>query len=637
MNSSFMGIEIGKRGLMSHQQALHTTGHNISNAENREYSRQRVVISAADPLYVPALNRAETPGNIGQGSEVSIVERVRNAFIDDRIVAEMDVSGYWETKDTLIRQIEQIYNEPSADSLRSRLDELWRGWEELSRYPEQRATREVVKEKAINLASEVRNIFRQLYDLRENVNNQVGARVNEINSIGRNIRDLNVRILKAEALGDQPNDLRDRRDALIEQLSNLVNIAVGRSDRDETIVYISGENFIQGEIFRPLEARPDGENHGFYRVVWQETGTDITLEGGILKGLIETRDVTLRENINDINAFAVNLTDLTNEVHRDGFGRRGETNFNFFRHIPISGDNVDGNHDLNNDGIADVTAIFKVAGNNRVDASAPIGITGTITLMTNDGRDMLTQVSYNANDSVLSVIRKINDARTGVVAYLDHNGHFGIKATTARDHDRRNFMIRYLEDSGQFLVGLTGVLREGGANGSFDYRRVNDIMKFLPEREHITITPQYNPASVMAVDDSIIADVDRIAAAQGRDIGGTGDFNTTNGVGDGTNALRIARLRQKNAMVDSNSTFNEFYNGLIARIGTQGQQAQDRVRNQQTLLTNLKNMRESVSGINLDEEMSNMVMFQHGYNASARVISMFDKMLETIIRLGVGA
>ncbi len=634
MNSSFMGLEIGRRGLMSHQQALHVTGHNISNAENREYSRQRVVISSSDPLYLPALNRAETPGNIGQGAHVAIVERIRNLFIDDRIVAETEVAGYWETRNELVRQIEQIYNEPSADSLRSRMDELWRSWEELSRYPEQRATREVVKEKAINLAGEVRNLFRQLDDLRGNINNQVQGRVNEINSIGQNIRDLNVRILKSEALGDNPNDLRDRRDALVEQLSRLVNISVGRSDHDETIVYIGGENFIQGEVFRPLEARPDENNHGFFRVVWQQTGTDIALEGGVLKGLIEMRDVVLRENINDINSFALNLTDLTNEVHRDGFGRRGETNISFFSHLPISGDNVDGNHDLNNDGVADVSAIFRVSGANRINASAPIGITGTITMMANDGTDNPVQVSYNANDTMLSVIRKINDARTGVVAYLNHNGRLAVKATVARDDDRRNFMIRYLEDSGQFLVGLTGVLRESGAAGSFDYRRVNDIMKFMPDREHISITPQYNPAANMGVSNAVAGDVDRIAAAMGSDVGGTGDFNTSNGVGDGSNALRLARLRQQNAMIDNNSTFNEFYNGLIARIGTQGQQAQDRVRNQTTLLTNLTNLRESVSGINLDEEMSNMVMFQHGYNASARVISMFDKMLETIIGLG---
>ena len=104
MNSTFMGIEIGKRGLHSHQQALHVTGHNISNAENKEYSRQRVVITSADPLYVPALNRSNSPGNIGQGSVVQTVERIRDSFIDDRIVAEKDVMGYWNTKNDFIHQ-----------------------------------------------------------------------------------------------------------------------------------------------------------------------------------------------------------------------------------------------------------------------------------------------------------------------------------------------------------------------------------------------------------------------------------------------------------------------------------------------------------------------------------------------------
>jgi len=89
-------------------------------------------------------------------------------------------------------------------------------------------------------------------------------------------------------------------------------------------------------------------------------------------------------------------------------------------------------------------------------------------------------------------------------------------------------------------------------------------------------------------------------------------------------------------MIDANATFNDFYTSLIGRIGSQGEEAKDRVANQETLLKNLANLRESVSGINLDEEMANMVQFQHGYNASARVIAMIDRMLETIIKLGTG-
>jgi flagellar hook-associated protein 1 FlgK len=634
MNSTFMGLEIGKRGLMSHQQAINVTGHNIANAENKEYSRQRVVITAADPLYVPSLNRSNAPGNIGQGSVVQSIERIRDTFIDDRIVSEKNTMGYWKVRNDFLYQVQTVYNEPSDQALRSRLDELWKSWEELSKYPEMRSTREVVKEKAVNLSHEVNAIYSQLYDLKLDANRQIAHRVEEINMYAKDLRDLNERILKAEALGDKPNDLKDRRDALIEKLSGLLDISVGRSDKDETIVYIGSENLVQGEIIRPLDVVQDSEKDGLYKVVWKDTGRDITIRGGELAALLDIRDKVIRQNINDINSFAANLTDLTNEVHRDGFGRNNSTNVNFFRELMLS-DNVDGNVDLNNDGVNDTSAIFKVSGNNKIDASAAIGISGTLTFAANNEMDSPVQIDYNVSDTALTVIKKINDAHMGVVAYLNHNGQLALKGTVAQDTDKKNFMIRHLEDTGQFLVGLAGILKQSGPQGSFDYRRIDDITKFLPGREHITITPKFNPAAYMAVSAAVRQDVDRIAAARGKDVGGTGDVNTSNGIGDGTNALRIAGLRFKDAMIDSNSTFNDFYTAVISRVGTQGEESKDRVRNQETLLKNLANLRESVSGINLDEEMSNLVAFQHGYNAAIRVITAMDRMLETLItRMG---
>ena len=633
MNSTFMGIEIGKKGLASHQQALHVTGHNISNAANKEYSRQRVVITAADPLYVPALNRSNTPGNIGQGAIIQSVERIRDAFIDDRIVVEKDVAGYWKTRSDFLYQVETVYNEPSDQSVRSKLDALWKSWEELSKYPEERSTREVTKEKAVNLANEVKHVYRQLYDLQQNANRQIAHQVEQVNVYAVEIRDLNERILKAEALGDNPNDLKDKRDALIEKLSEIVNISVGRSDKDELIVYIDGENLVQGEVVHPLLALNDNDNNGYYKVVWKGTETDVSIKGGSLLALIETRDVILRDNINNMNAFAVNLVDLVNEVHRDGFGRNGKTNIDFFEYTNIS-DSVEGNHDLNNDGIADVSAIYKVSGSHKIDASAAIGIRGTLTFLSNDQFELEQQIDYTETDTVNTVMKKINDAKLGVAAYINHDGELALKGTISGDKDKKNFMIKHLEDSGQFLVGLTGVLKQSGSQGSFDYRRINDIAKFLPDREHVTISPKYNPAAYIGLSDAVMYDVDNIAAARGKDAGGTGDYNMANGIGDGSNALLIANLRHKNAMIDKNTTFNDFYTSLISKVGAQGEEAKDRTENQETLLKNLTNLRESISGVNLDEEMSAMVTFQHGYNANARMISTFDKMLETIIRLG---
>jgi flagellar hook-associated protein 1 FlgK len=630
-----MGLEIGKKGLQSHQQALHTTGHNISNAENKEYSRQRVIITSADPIYAPAFNRANAPGNIGQGSVVASIERMRDVFIDDRITVETNSFGYWETRNNFVYQIENIYNEPSDQSIRSRLDKLWSSWEELSKYPEERSTREVVKQSAINLSNEVNHVHKQLYELREDANRQVAHKVDQINMFAKDIRGLNERIVKAEALGDKPNDLMDKRDALIEQLSKIVNISLGRTDEDELIVYIEGENLVQGPLMRELEAVPDSENNGMYKVMWKETGTKVYVKNGELAALLEIRDKVLRENINDVNAFTINLIDMVNEVHRDGFSRRGETNIDFFRHITVSS-SPEGNYDINNDGVEDISAIFKVAGTNKLDASAAIGIRGSLTFVTNDELESEVQIDYNEKDTVNSVIRKINDAGLGVVAYLDHNKQLAFKATIAKDSDKKNFMIRHLEDSGQFLTGFTGVLKESGPQGSFDYRRLNDIRKFLSPSEHITVTPRFDPAGYMRVSDRIINDVDSIAAAQGLDVGGTGDFNTGNGIGDGTNSLRIAHLRHKHGMVDKSATFNDFYISLISRIGTQGQESKDRLMSQEVLLKNLTNLRESVSGVNMDEEMSNMIAFQRGYEASARVINTINEMLNTIInRMGL--
>lgn len=100
MGSTFQGIEIGKRGLSVHQQAIQTTGHNISNADNKHYARQRVVMNSMDPIYDPAFNRAEVPGQIGQGVKISEIERVRDSFIDDRIIDSSSLKEYWGKKTT---------------------------------------------------------------------------------------------------------------------------------------------------------------------------------------------------------------------------------------------------------------------------------------------------------------------------------------------------------------------------------------------------------------------------------------------------------------------------------------------------------------------------------------------------------
>ncbi len=215
---------------------------------------------------------------------------------------------------------------------------------------------------------------------------------------------------------------------------------------------------------------------------------------------------------------------------------------------------------------------------------------------------------------------------------MTHDNQLAFKAVTAEDDRRTNFMIRHLQDSGELLVGYAGILNSAGEAGAFDFRRLNEISKLRAPLQDVTLTPIFHPAAYLALSAQVSGDPASIAAGRGKDIGGTGDYNQAGGMGDGANALLIAAaLKQERRMVGRAGNVEEYYTQLIARLGTESRAAEDNVLRQKDDLVHLTKLRQSVMGVSLDEEMSNMVQFQHSYNAAARVISTQDQMLDTII------
>lgn len=640
MGSTFGGIEIGKRGLSAHQAALQTAGHNISNADNENYSRQRVDLQSMDPLYEPAYNRAAGPGQLGQGVTITQISRIRDSFYDDQIANTVNEKEFWESSKNYLYQMEKIFNEPSDNTLRSLTDNFWSSWQELSSYPADLAHREVVLERANGLVTRIQDIYTKLQDLRERADREVVQTVNIINGLGSEIRELNEKILKLQALGDNPNDLMDRRDAAIERLSSLINIKVGRGDSDEVFVFVGEQALVQGVIHRKLKASPEPANDGMARVAFEHNDRNLIMGGGKLLGLIEMRDKAIIERINRTDEFALNIADIVNEIHRDGFGLNGSTNRDFFKIRSLTEDaggaytvqNARGDFDLDGDGIADMTSIFRVTGTNTVDPSRRVGVDGTITLHRPDANRTAIRVDYSADETLDAIIKKINDAKAGVVAYLTHDNQLALKAVV-NDSDRRlNFMINHVEDSGELLVGYTGLLVASGENGAFDSRRTGEMNKLRSPLSEITLTPVFHPSSHIVVDEGLIRDPASIAAGRGKDEGGTGDYNAANGMGDGANALLIAKaLKQGQNRIGYAENPEAFYNSLIAKLGTESRTAEDATQRQTDNLTSLKNLRQSIMGVSLDEEMANMVQFQHAYNASARTINTMDQMLDVII------
>jgi flagellar hook-associated protein 1 FlgK len=624
MQSTFSGIEIGKRSLITHTQGVSTVGHNISNADVEGYSRQRVEMNAFPPLYFPGLNREETPGQIGQGVIVQRIERIKDMILEKRIVDEANSLGYWESRDHFILMLEQVYNEPMELSVRGYLDEFWKAWQELSLHPAERSSREAVLKRGESLIDRIHDMYGRLRGIRDMLEDDVQASVKQVNDILRDIAALNEEIVKVEAVGDNPNDLLDRRDLLVQELSTYADITINTRDPDEYSVYIGALHVVQGKQYEQLTLTPDPLNEGYSRVVWKGTDEDVFFRGGKLAALLELRDADVRGEIQKLDLMTMNFIDLVNEIHSRAYGLNKETGKNFFVEYPFI-NNLQGNYDRDGDGTYDVSYIFRINGTNKLDPKQQIGLRGSITLP--GPLDDIT-VDYYPTDTVEDLINRINLSGAEVVARLNLDGVLSLKALTASYTGNPDFVLRHLEDSGQFLVGYAGILPLPGATGAFDWG-TPDAVDVLRAGAAYAVAPLAHPAAWIQINPDILKDPGTIATSFGLDEG-------EGGQGDGRAALAIARLRTEPVMIGQITTFDNYFADVVAEIGLKGEQAEKALQTESLIMKELDTIKESISGVNMDEELANMVKFQHGYAAAARFVSEVDKMIDLIInRMGV--
>lgn len=469
MRSAFFGLEIAKRSLFTHQHSLNVTGHNIANANTEGYSRQRGIHAATYPQFSYSLNRPTFAGITGTGVEMQEIRRMRDQFIDRDFRNENQIFGEWETKRDILQKIEYIFNEPSDSGIRSVLDEFWNSFQELSKNPENPTVRAVVHQRGIALAKTINHTYTQFKELQMQVNEAIDVKVKEINSLSLQIADLNDQILKTEATGDNANDLRDRRDLLVDQLSKIVKLYVDEDNNGMYTISVTGAALVTGKYYNPIEFDVTDITSV---ITFTDLGYNLVTDGGELKGLLEMRDNALPYYMKGLEDIAQALMDEINPIHSTGFGLG--------------------------------------------DASVDPTLTG-------------------------------ND----------------------------------------FFISGTG----------------NNLIELNPALDVL----------------------ERIAAA-----------SSNNTPGDGSNALLIAQLKQKKIATLANGTFDDYTKSLISVLGVDTQEAIRMTDNQELLLTQIENRRESVSGVSLDEEMSNMIKFQHGYNSAARMVTAIDEMLEVVVnKMGI--
>ena len=624
MSNSFSGIEIGKRSLLAQSQSITTAGHNISNADTEGYSRQRVNVTTFNPIYRPDLSRAETPGQIGQGVSVESIERVRDELLEKRIVAQSNQESYWKTRENYYVMIEGVYNEPADISIRTNMDKFWQSWQELSLYPESKAARQAIISRGESLVNSIHQRNNALVGIGNILNGDIEATVEQVNSYSKQISELNIEIVKSKAMGDNPNDLLDRRDLLTEKLSNLINITTDNRDSDEFMIHVDGKILVQGGKYRSFDLETVTDGTGYSKVVWSDTKEDASFSGGSLGALIGLRDEDLRNELQSLNTMTMNFVDLVNDVHRNAVGANNTTGLDFFVEQPYV-TNALGNYDRNGDGVEDTSMIFSMTGSNELNPQDQVGIEGVITL---SGKNGNVEIPYFPTDTVETVINRINDSTSEVKAYLDRNNELVLKATTSEDSSNPDFVIRYVEDSGHFLAGYAGILNGSGEENAYTFDVANAVEN-LTGNTQFSVAPVLNPSGYVAINPALQLDVMSVAASY-PDVAGFAES------GDGRAANDIASLRNSSVMIGENKIFDDYFAESVTNVALKGEQAQLNYESQIAIMSDLRAMRDSISGVNIDEELADIIKFQHGYNAAAKFITVVDELLDTVInRLGV--
>lgn len=622
--STFSSIELGKRSLQAHTQAVQTAGHNISNSSMKGFTRQRVNLESFHPLYRPDLSREERAGQIGQGVAIASITRLRDEILDSRIVASLDDRSYWQTRERYLASLESIYNEPDETSLRSRFDEFWDAWQELSLYPESIAARQVVKSRAETLTDTMHLQYKGLRGIKDMLESDIVATVKEVNTLLGRIALLNQEITKVKAMGDNPNDLQDTRDIYTEQLAELIDISVDKRDGDEAyVIHTGGLEIVQGGEWRTFAIESSPNSEGYSDVVWEDSGKKAEFSSGRLSALIMLRDVDVRDEIRALDTVAVNFLNLVNDVHKEGTSPNGKTGINFFTEEFFI-DNTLGNYDSSGDGEYDSSYIFKITGNNKLVNRQQVGLRGEITLSGPNGN---IEVAYNPTDRVQDIIDRINTSGAEVTASLDSDGRLNLKASTAQNRDNPDFVIRHISDTGAFLTSYAGLLRVSGEEGAFRWDVANAVESL--RTQIYDVSPVAHPSAWMELNPAIKNDVQNIATGYASRVG----FPLPS---DNRVAVAIASIRTKDVMVAGYRTFDEAFSQSIVNIGLKGEQAEIALNVQEAIVKELQDMRDSVSGVNIDEELSDIVKFQHGYNASTRFISVVNDMLDVVInKMGV--
>jgi flagellar hook-associated protein 1 len=325
--STFFGLNISRLGMQAQQTALHVTAHNIANANTPGYSRQ--VARMAATLPQPFANK----GMLGTGVVVEEIARVRDDLLDFQIRKEFQTLGKWESRHSVLTQVEYVFMEPSETGFNSVLSRFFDGWQEVSLNPEGTPVRAALIQNGATMVNSVRHINEQLKSIRSDIDYQIELKVKEVNNLAEQIKDLNYQIVSLTVMGEAPGDLMDRRDLLIDRLAELIEFTAVPTNTGSINIFMGGRELVAEGRSSKLTVVP-GENEGGWplapKVVWERDGREVRISNGELAGLIQVRDTHLRGYMEDFESMVWGIVNAVNNTHQGGMDLLGEAGVVFF-------------------------------------------------------------------------------------------------------------------------------------------------------------------------------------------------------------------------------------------------------------------------------------------------------------------
>jgi len=611
MASIFNGLHIGYSGLSASQLAINTTSHNITNAETEGYTRQRVVQQSTTPVG------AIIPGAQGNGTQVKEITRIHDEFVFARYSRESENKEFSDFQRQTLEELSTYFPEIENVGIKFDMQEYFNLWGDLSINPDNQAVKVALAQQTQVLSQDIQETKTQISNLQLTLNDQMKVAADEINKIAKQIADLNGAITDTEAIeGQHANDLRDQRGVLEIALSKLVDATVFEGNLSSNMpvsrdlvekggdytTNIAGFNIIDGKTFHPIVVENKENAGGFYSLSYERQDgvlvpMDDLVKGGRIGAILDLRgssfDVDgniengqLQEIINQIDGFAKGLIESTNNLYAQGAESDMRSNV-----TGLAGTEIMVNSDLNiRVGTFDVVA-YDIDGN--VASSRTVTINNSTTM-----DDVITQLGLNQDDnSDGNANNDIDEILTA--SFLNGQLVLGIDEakfpgyTFGVEDDQTNGMA-----SGTNFAGSIGLSR------FFEGENASDINLARGLRD--------DPALIKANK----APVD----------------------GDNKLANDMLQLQFDDVSFEANGittteTLYGFYDGIVTDVGTRTNAA---ITTNDTITAKYNAVLqsyESISAVNIDEEMVNLIKYQTAYGASAKIITTIDQMMDTLLGL----